>query len=207
VRACVSAAFPGYTQYFESLTPFLYPDLKGIITFDAGIVCTRGMALSIQWTKPDGSLASHDDIEAAYDAVSSPAALASDQQGGGHYASFTSIRATPASLASAFAAPVARFEGQLRGLLSNWDVAPANAQLAAMSHAWAFGGLFPLTWPSWTKFFVSGDYAGASCQDMPSAREWALQNDSFHRRIKLEQSLLANALQGDPDQLLGWPLP
>ncbi len=206
MRSVVSTVFPVYTESFESLLNYVYDDLKGIPTFDAGIVITLGMALSLSWVHLDGvTPATHDDIVAMWNTITSPAALASDQQGGGHYAGMTSIRATRESLLSAFATTLTRFENQLKTFLPNWEDAPANAQLAALSHAWAFGGLFPATWPSWTRCFNAGEYAGAAAQDMPSAHEWALQNASFHSRIQMEQLLLKNAMTSDPDLIIGYP--
>lgn len=208
MRACVAAAFPGYTQGFESFMDKPYDDVKGIVTFLAGIaIWSLGQMLTYTWAKDDGTPASHDDVVACWNFLTSPEGRSTDQQGGAHYAKLVHISATMETRQKAFEDTLARFESQLRQHLTNWDDAPANAQLAALSHAWAFGGLFPATWPSWTKCFLAGDYAGASQQDMPSAHEWAAQNDSFHRRIKTEQYLLSNALQTDPDQLLSLPLP
>lgn len=207
-RPVVESAFESYTEHFESLMWKPYDDLKGVVTFLAGIaIFSLGQMLTYSWLRDDGTPAGHDDVVAAWTFLTSPEGRSTDQQGGGHYAKLVHVTASPETMRAAFGATLARFEKQLRSLLANWDDAPANAQLAALSHAWAFGGLFPETWPSWRKCFLAGDYAGCSVQDMPSAHEWALQNASFKSRITTEQSLLANALQGDPDQLLGWPLP
>lgn len=185
--------------------PKPYDDLKGIPTALAGIVITLGMMLSTTWVRDDGSPASHDDIVAAWTFLTSPEARATDQQGGAHYAKLVHVAATQETRQGLFKSTLARFEGQLKTFLKNWDSAPAQAQLAALSHAWAFGGLFPATWPSWTRCFNAGEWAGCAAQDMPSAHEWALQNDSFHRRIKTEQALLSTAASVDPDYLPDLP--
>ena len=202
MRPAVAAEFPLYTERHEALTPFLYPDLKGIITFDAGIVCTRGMAHLIPWQHLDGTPVAPWEIDHAFDVLSSPEALATVKQGGAHFAAMTDIRASRETLLAAFQSTLARFEKTLTCYLHAWEDAPAHAQLAALSHAWAFGPSFPLSWPSWTKCFNAGDWAGCADQDMPSAHEWALQNPSFKARIQEEQAhLRAASTDPDPDSL------
>ncbi len=205
MRQIVLDNFWDYTETFESLTLFPYDDVKGLVTIGPGLLCSKGLLLSLPCTHPDGSPATHDEIEVAWDFLDSPAGQATDKQGGAHYANLTSIRVTREGIKQAGVATLSRFENQLRQYLKNWDEAGASAQLAALSHAWAFGGLFPATWPNWTKAFNAGSFGICAQQDSPSPGEMLKQNASFHKRIATEQALLFAADTVPPDQIVGWP--
>lgn len=194
MRQVVLDTFPSWTEHYEGDVTFFYLDVKRLVTIGGGnLVDPLPPGL-------DFGGATEAQIHAAWLAVKNDTAL-DPRGGGGQYARLTSIRMTEAGVAALVRTKMLANEPVLRRYLTNWAVAPAMAQRAAMSHAWAFGAWFPKTWPKWTTCFCAGDYAGAALQDVPSPAEMAVQNASFHARIAAEQALLANALQYDPDYL------
>lgn len=194
MRQVVLDTFPTWSEHFEGDVTFFYLDVKRLVTIGVGLLVdpyVPGL---------DFGDATEDQVCSAWLAVKNDRTL-DPRRGGGQYARLTTVRMTEAGVQSLVRAKMLANEGVLRRYLTNWDSAPAAAQLATMSHAWAFGAVFPPKWPKWTACFCAGDYAGAALQDVPSPTEMAVQNPSFHARIAAEQALLSNTLQYDPDAL------
>lgn len=202
MRAVVKACFFVVTATFESLLDFAYDDIYGIVTVADGIACTHGLFASLPWVHADGSPLAPGEVEQAWQTLQSPAALATDKAGGAHYAALTSIRLTAAGMAQAAQTVLERFESELCTLLPNFEDAPAHAQMAALLMAWAYGGLFPATWPHWRAAFIASKWAECANQTTPNAAEMAAQNVSFHRRVATEIAhFKALATDTDPDSL------
>ena len=194
MRQVVLDTFPSWSEHYEGELLFFYLDVKRLVTIGVGNLvdpCPPGL---------DFGAASEAQIREAWTLVKHDTTL-DPRNGGVQYGALTSIRMTEAGVAALVRKKMLANEVVLRTYLPGWDAAPAMAQLATMSHAWAFGAAFPPKWPKWTAAFNAGDFAGASVQDVPSPSELAVQNASFHARIAAEQSLLANALSYDPDDL------
>lgn len=194
MRQVVLDTFPTWSEHFEGDVLFFYLDVKRLVTVGVGLLVdpyVPGL---------DFGGASEDQVRAAWLVVKNDRTL-DPRRGGGQYAALTTLRMTEAGVQALVRRKMLSNEAVLKTYLLGWDDAPAMAQRAAMSHAWAFGAAFPPKWPKWTACFCAGDYAGAALQDAPSPAELAVQNASFHARIAAEQSLLANALQYDPDYL------
>jgi hypothetical protein len=194
VRPALLDTFPAWSEHFEGDLLFFYLDLKRLVTIGVGLLFDP----YVPGLNFGG--ASEAEVRAAWFVVKNDQTL-DPRRGGAQYGALTSVRMTEAGVQALVRAKMLANEVVLRRYLTNWDAAPAKAQRAAMSHAWAFGAAFPPKWPKWTAAFNAGNYALASLQDVPSPAEMAVQNTSFHARIAAEQADLANALQGDPDSL------
>lgn len=194
MRASVLANFLVVTATFESILDFPYDDVKGLVTVAEGLLCSHGLFASLPWHHVDGTPLAPGEVEAAWNTLQSPAALATDKQGGAHYAAMTALRLSPEDMAQAAQATLQRFETQLRTFLRNWDAAPAHAQMAALLMAWGYGGLFPAHWPHWTAAFNASQWDVCSAQAMPSLAEMTAQNDSFHKRVACEQAHFSAAV-------------
>jgi hypothetical protein len=194
VRQVVADTFPLWSAHFEGELRFFYLDVKRLVTVGVGnLVDPYVPGL-------DFGGASEADIRRAWLAVKNDTTL-DPRRGGAQYGSLTSIRMTDAGISALIRRKMLADEVVLKTFLPNWEAAPAQAQLATLSHSWAYGPNFPPKWPKWTACFNAGDFAGASVQDAPSAAEMAVQNASFHARVAAEQALLATCLSVDPDYL------
>jgi hypothetical protein len=206
MRTVCLARFIDWTANFESDTDFPYDDIEGLVTIGPGLLCSRGLLLSLPCVHPDGTPATHEEIQAAYDFLQSPAALATDKQGGAHYALLTNVRVTREGLALAAKGTLLRFESQLRASFRGWDDACADAQLPVLSKAWAGGGLFAAEWPRFTAAWNASEWEECAAQAMPSPAKMAAQNESYRRRIAAEQRhLRAAAMTPDPESFSIWP--
>lgn len=202
MRAVVLARFFDVTATFESVLDFPYDDIKGIVTVADGVACSHGLFASLPWVHADGSALAPGEVEAAWRTLQSPAALATDKQGGAHYAAMTALRLTTEGMAKLAKATLERFEKELWTLLPNWDHAPAHAQMATLLMAWAYGGLFPAKWPRWRAAFIRGDWSTCAAESVPSAAELSVQNSSFHRRVGIVVAhFKAASLSDDADSL------
>jgi GH24 family phage-related lysozyme (muramidase) len=87
-------------------------------------------------------------------------------------------------------------EADLLKGLPGYAQAPADAQLAAMSMAWAMGSGFPAKFPAFTKAFNAGDYLTAAAQSH-------MQGVGIDMRNLANKLLLTNASMPniDPDHL------
>jgi hypothetical protein len=123
--------------------PFMYPDVKGIVTTGTGnALFSVEAAQALPWENPDGTRASPATIAAAYQTVK--AAWPGVQSVAS--ARLTNIRLPPSALADLVRRTIAQMWGalclQFRGC-QDW---PADAQLALLSVSWAWGAYFLRVW-------------------------------------------------------------
>jgi hypothetical protein len=196
MRQVVLTAFPQWTAQFEGSVLFFYKDVKGLVTIGEGnLVDPLPPGLDFGPAAPGDVLAAWQRVK--YDTTLDP------RNGGGQYARLTTVRMTPSGVAQLVFSKLEQMEAVVRQYFPNWSTAPAHAQLAVMSHCWAFGPHFPSSWPHLTQAFNLQAYQVCAAQCVPSAAEMSVQNDSFHRRIAAEQAhFLACLTDPDPDSLV-----
>lgn len=144
----------------EGRTNWLYLDSKGNVTVGVGNMLPRVEdALALEWTRRDGSLATPDDVRAAWRAVTALPSWAG--RGGGTFAQLTTIRATDDSIARLIQRDVDTFEPVLRRYFDHYDDAPSPAQEGLMRMAWALGPAFAHdgAWPKFRAAWNAGQWA------------------------------------------------
>lgn len=201
MRPSVTAAFPGLTRSLEGDLPFLYLDVKCLVTTGLGcLVDPVSLATPLDWQRPDGTYASVDEIEAAWLAVKSRRDLA--LHGGGAFASVTTIRLSPPSIDHLACQRAADNEEILRGAFDGYDDLPANAQLGLLSMSWAAGPYTFRGFPRFDAALRARDWATCSMECGMDATG----NPGLVPRNRVNARLFATCLDaGDPSEITGWP--
>ena len=126
---------------FEGSVPFLYADVKNLVTIAVGnLVDPVDTALGLPLMRPDGTRASRQEIADEWHLVKSRQDLI--QRGGMAYGAITRLRLTPAGIASVVLAKLAGMEAHLAARFSEWATWPWQAQQAVLSMSWAMGPSF-----------------------------------------------------------------
>ncbi len=134
----VRGVFLEFTEALEGGVPWLYADIRNLITIAYGnLVDPLSAALTLPLMHAGGIPASKSEITAAWLAVKGDPKAA----GYGHqYAKkLTTLRLTGEGMASFALAKYDSNDRTLRARCSNWDTLPATARLALHSLAWACG--------------------------------------------------------------------
>jgi GH24 family phage-related lysozyme (muramidase) len=164
----VRSNFISFTTGFEGSVPYMYLDVKGLVTTGIGnLIDPIGLALPLPFVhKSDGSPASQSEITAEWNKVKAMTSLA--QQGANTAAGVTSLMLTPDSITSLV---LSKLDSNVATLtvtpaFSSFETWPADAQLGLLSMAWALGPSFAAGWPVFTAAVGSGDWstAASNCQ-------------------------------------------
>jgi len=138
MRSAVANAFTDFTIEHEGYTPYMYADVKNLVTTGIGnLIDPIGAALSLPWKRSDGSPASQDEIRDAWNTVKSHTEL--NQRGGGSYQGLTTLRLNKQDIKNLVANKVSSNESILRTRFPGFDSWPSDAQLGILSMAWAAG--------------------------------------------------------------------
>ncbi len=170
-------------------------DVKGLVTIGYGnLVEPFSAVLPLAFTHPDGSPATQSEVGAAWLTVKSQQSAA--KLGGGHFARFTTIRATADSINKLCQAKLAEMESELKKFYPDFESSPAKVQLGILSMAWAMGPAFPATWPKFSAAVHAGNWsdAAANCRMSETG-----QNASFHARNLANLTLFTAASHTDDD--------
>jgi GH24 family phage-related lysozyme (muramidase) len=207
IQPTVLEAWQAYNKPFEGIEKFLYTDAIGLVTTGMGDLVDGSQsgssspwapALALPWRNPDGSLASADDVIAAWQKVK--AAWPGVQST--NCASLTTIRLDDAGVQQAVTTTLAADAKILSTYFSNWTTMPADAQLAILSMAWAMGAGFPKTFTQFTADINAGNYTAAAAQS-------GFQGVGVAKRIAADKLALNNAQvvvdQGLDPTALYWP--
>ena len=136
----VDALVP-FNSPLEGCVPWLYQDVKGLVTCAIGYLADpMSEAMVLPWTRIDGSPATQAEIATAWLAVKGDPYLA--QQGHRPAARLTTIRLSHEGIAECTKRKADAFERALIGRFPEWDTWPADAQLATLALAWACGASF-----------------------------------------------------------------
>lgn len=141
MHASVLAAYRPFTAKFEGILPFMYADVKGLVTTGIGnLIDPVGAALALPWKHKDGRSATPDEIRAEWTKVKGHTEL--KLKGGGAYAKVTSLVLDDAAIDHLVATKLQQNEAVLRQRFPSFDRWPADAQLGLLSMAWAMGPHF-----------------------------------------------------------------
>jgi GH24 family phage-related lysozyme (muramidase) len=141
MKASVADKYTEFTTKFEGKLPFMYLDVKNLVTTGIGnLIDPIGSALSLPWKHRDGSRASQSEIASAWNAVKNRKDLS--QKGGGVYAGVTDLRLDNDGIKEVVNRKLLSNEEILRKRFRSYDSWPADAQLGVLSMAWAAGANF-----------------------------------------------------------------
>lgn len=150
IRPEVRDGFRAFTQQFEGDVPFMYCDIKALVTTGVGnLIDPIGPALVLPWRCADGSPAAPADIISEWHRVKAigvaalPRGLAYP-----HYHSAEGLYLDADDIAALVMSRLDANAVELVKHLPNFASYPVTAQTAILSMAWAMGAGFPLRWPN-----------------------------------------------------------
>ena len=136
MKPSVRAAFVPFTAKYEGVVPWLYADVKGLVTVGIGnLVDPIQFALPLPFVRFDGRPASRDEIAAEWLRVKQDPVAAS--RGHLYAKTITSLRLTDEGVESLVARKLAQNDDHLRRRFADYEDWPADAQLATLSMGWA----------------------------------------------------------------------
>lgn len=159
-RQAVYDNFIRFTEPHEGYVPKMYIDQKGYVTTGYGNLIgstpknpldgqITGEGLNLAWRRDsDNSLASRSEILEAFETVKNSGMA---NAGGGNQKHLTSIHLDRDDILTLVKRKLEQFENTLRSFFPAYDTWPADAQLGALSMAWAMGGGFPAKYPKFTR--------------------------------------------------------
>lgn len=151
----VAAGFRDFTARFEGVVPYMYQDVKGLVTCGIGnLIDPMPAALPLPWLRPDGSRATRSEIVAEWRRVKAmPRALVYTRYHApsGLHLDDDAIDGLVSTRLEADAAILVRY-------YPYFATFPAPAQTAILSMAWAMGAGFPKTWPRFSESVRAMDW-------------------------------------------------
>ena len=140
-QAALDAFIPLTVAFEGGYIGWMFPDVKGLVSTGFGLLLDPvGMALTLPWRRPDGALATREEIVADWANVKNhPGAARLGHKSVEHVAR---LRLDREGMDQAVAGKLRLNEAILCGGFQDWDSWPADAQLGAMSMAWAVGPSF-----------------------------------------------------------------
>ncbi len=150
IRQSVIEAWHAFSEPLEGRVYHFYLDVKGLVTIGVGnLVDPVTSALSLPLRKPDGSLATKDEIRADWVSVKSQPSLAKRHY---RYAGMVArLRLTDTDIDDLVARKLQSNAQELTKRFPVFPEWPADAQLATLSMAWALGPAFSSRWPNWSQ--------------------------------------------------------
>lgn len=130
-----------FSTKFEGYLPYMYLDVKGLVTTGMGnLIDPISNAESLPWKKADGSSASKAEIDAAWNIVKGRTDL--KMKGGGAFAGLTGLHLEDDGIQQVINSTLDRNDQTLSSRFPGYASWPAPAQMALHSMAWAMGANF-----------------------------------------------------------------
>jgi hypothetical protein len=162
-RRTVREYFPEFSRPLEGRVPYMYPDIKQLVTVAVGnLIDDPEAAAALPFVhKDDGAPATREEILAEWQRVKDDPTLASR----GHKAAgkITTLMLTETAIDELVRSKFDSNEAALRRAFADWASWPADAQLGAHSIAWAGAG-FPAKWPKFRDAAARHDWTTAAEQ-------------------------------------------
>lgn len=130
-----------FSSKFEGYLPFMYLDVKGLVTTGMGnLIDPLPQAQALPWRKPDGSFASPNEIGAAWSLVKGRQDM--KMKGGGAFSGISDLRLDQAGIQQLINGKLDNNDKILLGRFPGMVSWPADAQMGVHSMAWAMGANF-----------------------------------------------------------------
>lgn len=204
MRPVVRDAWIAFTEPLEGGIPYLYADIRGLVTIAYGnLVDPLSSALPLPLMHPGGLAATKAEITSAWLAVKGDALAASR----GHlYAKrLTTIRLTREGMGALALGKLDANDAVLRQRLPDWEDYPAAVQMALHSLSWACGARF--NFPRLISAVKARDFEAAAAEiHMNDRTPEGLLNAGIRPRNLANRILMRNAARVqafhlDPDEL------
>ncbi|HEU4544328.1 MAG TPA: hypothetical protein VFR23_24570 [Jiangellaceae bacterium] len=154
----VRAAWRFFSEPLEGRVPYLYADVRGLLTVGVGnLADPLELALRFPWTMPDGELATRPEVERQWHAIKAKAKELAPKHHR-HAAHLTSIRLTNEDIDEVVLDKLDSNAEILARVFKGFAEYPADAQLGILSMAWAVGPGFPLKFPTFTRQALAGEW-------------------------------------------------
>src|SRR6478609_3280131 len=196
--------FVDFTAPLEGVVRSMYLDIKGLVTVGIGcLVDPVSMALPLPWVLPDGSRPTDNEIAAQWRSLKAQQNLSKLHW---KYAEkVTTIRLTDEGVLEVARRRLLANEKVLRQYFPNWDLFPADAQLACCSMAGAVGAGFPQIFGNFRQAANAQNWTAA----IAACAIRSDNNPGIVPRNAANKLCLANAQQvlsqGFPIDTLFWP--
>jgi GH24 family phage-related lysozyme (muramidase) len=205
VRDSVRNAFLDFTRPLEGVVPWLYCDVKGLVSIGIGdLVDPIQLAMNLPLVHPDGSPADRSEIAAEWLRVK--ACLGAAQGGYLFTKNLTRLRLTDDGIRHLVASKLNANDAYISHRFANYESWPADAQLGVMSMCWAVGPAFQAGWPKFTAALLAQDFDTAAVECfMPEESKIS----GLRPRNRSDAMLFRNAAQvlvrGLDPTVLYWP--
>lgn len=174
MRDVVRQAFVPFTAPLEGVVPWMYPDVKNLVSVGIGnLIDPIQLALGLPFVRPDGTPAQRDEIATEWlriknlppDARGRTAAMLGHLYAKAH----AKLRLTDEGVRSLVAGKLAQMDAQLAKRFPEYEDWPCDAQLGTLSMAWACGAAF--RFPKLEAALKARDFATAAVECfMPEER-------------------------------------
>lgn len=186
MKQAVRDVFAEFSTRFEGRVPFMYLDVKGLVTTGIGnLIDPITTGVTLPWLKADGTKASKSEIEAEWRKVKSLQAMR--MRGGMAYGAVTSLRLSEAAIDALVVRKANEMEMHLVKRFKGYDTWPADAQLGLLSMAWAMGPAFKF--PKFQAACDALDFRTAAIQ----CKMNEVGNPGLVPRNKANETLFANS--------------
>jgi len=172
MQESVRTRFRGFNEPFEGLVPFMYLDVKGLVTIGVGNLIDPlelALELEFQWkNKPGvanpGQVATPEDVTAEWNRIKNNTALA--QKGHRACEPLTNLEINDEVLDALIVKRVTGNESFLKRQKAflNFENWPADAQLGLLSMAWAMGPAGILNFRKFSAACEKMDFIGAAAE-------------------------------------------
>ena len=205
MRESVEKGFVPFTAPLEGIVPWMYLDVKGLVTVAIGnLIDPVSLALNVPFVWPDGRLATRSEIQREWMKIKSTTSLAKS----GYRAAerVAQLRMTDAGVSALVSKVLSRFNGELWLQYPAFESWPADAQMATFAMAWACGTAFGTAgrspFRSLHKALLAGDFAAASqqCKINETGNAGVIPRNKAMKQLYF----LAAALPCDGEEL-HWP--
>lgn len=158
----VKRFFPKFTAQFEGRIPWMYQDIKGLVTVGLGcLIDPANTAQGLPWVHiSDGHPASTGEIDREWITIKRAKGLA--QKGHIAAAMLVSLKLTETGIDLLAQRRLELDERFLKSSFSDFEEWPADAQLGMLSMAWAMGCGFTAKFPKFAAACKSHDWATAA---------------------------------------------
>jgi GH24 family phage-related lysozyme (muramidase) len=203
VSPIVREKFFAYNAPFEGVISHLYADCKNLVTIGVGCLADPlPMVLALPMRRPDGTLATTQEIAADWNAVKGDPLCAT--RGHTYAAKLCKLRLEPADVEALVLRRLDDFAAHLAKRFPAFGSWPWQAQLAVLSIAWACGPGF--RFPRMEQALLAGDFAAAAeeCEINATGNAGVIPRNAANKALLLEASKpvsmtdleRANALSG-----------
>jgi len=208
MRPSVRAAFVPFTSPLEGVVPWMYQDVKGLVSTGIGnLIDPISLALPIPFVRADGRPATTSEIAAEWNRIKSQGPDAQGRtaaQLGHRYAKrIATLHLTQEGIDKLVSDKLLEMDRSLAARFAEYPSWPADAQLATLSMAWANGPAF--RYPRLASALRSRDFGTAAdeCRMSEEGNPGLKKRNVLNRKLYLSAARVV-AEGRDPD-VLNWP--